>query len=321
MDKIRAQMAWDKVMAAKHVLIVNDVRIDGDTVGSSLGFGNMICEVCNVVSHFSPEPIPDSYSFLPGVNLITTDEAVLNDATIDLVVSFDCGDGAHVLDARSKVPGQPFLISFDHHKSNSSYADLNLLLPSASSTAEVVWKFFKLLNVRMNNDCATNLLTGLCTDTEIFSNLATNVDALRAASELSLIGAKVRDVERHLFLNRGLNALRLWGRVLERISRHPEHDVVTTFFTQNDLKELECNETDIEGLMNFLITILIGADTIMLFRETNDCGIKGSMRTLSADVARVGEWFPKGGGHAKAAGLYVPNASMRLNPSGIVEVV
>lgn len=307
-------------MVASHILIINDVRIDGDTIGSSLGLHHVLLEAEKKVTHFSPMPIPSTYDFMPGRSSIVFNEIVFADSTIDLVLSFDCGDGAHVTEARAKVPGQPFLISFDHHKSNSLYGDLNLLITSASSTAEVVWKFLKCLNIKPNRDCATNLLTGLCTDTDIFSNLATSVEALQAASELSVLGAKVRDVERHLFLNRPVNVLQLWGRVLERVARHPDYDLVTTFLVRKDLDELACKEEDMEGLVNFLLALLGGVDTVIFFRETNDGGVKGSMRTLSGNVAKIGEWFPKGGGHVKAAGLYVPNASLRLC-AGKVEVV
>ena len=304
-------MAWERMLDAKHVLIVNDVRIDGDTLGSSLGLHHVLLEQGKKVTHFSPEPIHESFDFLPGRGLISFNESVLFDNTIDLVISFDCGDGTHVTELRSKVPGHPFLISFDHHKSNSMYGDLNLVMPTASSTAEVVWRFLKQVELKPNKDSATNLLTGLCTDTDIFSNLATNGVAFEAASELSMLGAKVRDVERHLFSNKNINVLQLWGRVLERLNQHPEHDLVTTFILRQDFADLGCDEGDLEGLVNLLMAFLTNADTVILFRETECGGIKGSMRTISGDVARVGEWFPRGGGHKKAAGLYVPNMTVR----------
>lgn len=306
--------------AARHVLLVNDVRIDGDTLGSSLGLHHVLLSLGKRVTHFSPQPIPASYNFLPGRHLIRLGETVLNDASIDLVVSFDCGDGGHVTAARDKVPGKPFLVSFDHHVSNSMYGDINLVLTEASSTAEVVWRFLKRVGVTPNRDAATSILTGLCTDTDIFKNLATNVAAFQAASELTLAGARVHDVEHHLFSNKPVAVLKLWGRILERLRRHPEHDLATTYILRSDFQELGCQESDLEGLVETLISLMQGVDTVIVFRETADGGVKGSMRTISGDVARVGKWFPAGGGHKKAAGLFVPRTRLRPCQGG-VEVV
>lgn len=305
---------------AQHILLVNDVRIDGDTLGSSLGMHHVLRTLGKRVTHFSPMPIPASYDFLPGRDLISLDKDLLADASIDLVVSFDCGDGAHVTAVRDKVPGRPFLISFDHHVSNSMYGDMNLVLTEASSTAEVVWQFLKAVGHRPNHEAATALLTGVCTDTDIFKNLATNVAAFQAASELMLSGARVRDVERHLFSNKPVSVLQLWGRILERLRRHPEHDLVTSYILRADFDELGCVENDLEGLVNLLISLMRDVNTVILLRETENGGVKGSLRTLSGNVARVGEWFPAGGGHKKAAGLYIPNTRLRPCQGG-VEVI
>ena len=320
MDKVRSRQAWEKMQVARHILLVNDVRIDGDTLGSSLGLHHVLRTLGKRVTHFSPMPIPASYDFLPGRERIVFDETVLKDSSIDLMLSFDCGDGTHVIAAQGKVPGKPFLISFDHHVSNSMYGDLNLVLTEASSTAEVVWRFLKAVGHRPDHDAATAILTGVCTDTDIFKNLSTNVAAFQAASELTFLGARVRDVERHLFSNKPVSVLKLWGRILERLHRHPEHDLVTSYILRADFDELGCIENDLEGLVNLLISLMRDVDTVILLRETQDGGVKGSLRTLSGNVARMGEWFPTGGGHKKAAGLYVPNT--RLRPcQGRVEVV
>ena len=320
LDQVRSQQAFQKMLSAQHILLVNDVRIDGDTLGSSLGMHHVLQAMGKRVTHFSPMPIPSSYDFLPGRDLIFLDETVLKDRSIDLIISFDCGDGTHVTDAQNNVPGKPFLISFDHHATNSMYGDLNLVLIEASSTAEVIWRFLKVVGVTPSRDAATAILTGVCTDTDIFKNMATNVAAFQAASELTMLGARVREVERHLFSNKPVSVLNLWGRVLERLHRHPTHDLVTTYILRDDFEELGCEENDLEGLVNLLISLLHGVDTVIIFRETDDGGVKGSMRTLSGNVAKIGEWFPKGGGHVKAAGLYVPNTRLRPCQGG-VEVV
>lgn len=297
-------------MSARHILIINDVRIDGDTLGSSLAMHLELLKRGKEVEHISPKPISDDFKFLPGLERITLTTDALADPTIDLVVCFDCANGDHVLEFLRQMSPRPFLISFDHHVTNPHYGDLNLILVEASSTAEVVWRFFKRVGIQPGRDSATCLLTGICTDTGIFGNPATNAVCLEAASELSLVGARVQDVLRHLFVNKSVGALQLWGRALERLRRHPDHNFVTTYITRADLAETQTTEEDLEGVSNFLIALL-QTDTVMVFRETADGGVKGSMRTVSGNVAKIASWFPGGGGHIKAAGFTVPDVSLQ----------
>ena len=301
--------AWDRMLHAEHVLLVNDIRIDGDTLGSSLGMRHILMEYGRRVTNLSPKPIPEAYGFLPGIQSVSVDQGRLNDPSIDLVVSFDASDGAHVVDMREKIPGRPFLVSFDHHATNPGYADLNLVDVHAPATAEVVWRFLKHNRVVPTGEAATCLLTGICTDTGIFSNPATNHACLSAASELSLHGARVQDVVRHLFANKSVDTLTLWGRALERLREHPDYGFVSTYITRDDLKETACAEDDLEGFSDFLAAT-IARDTVMVFRETEG-GVKASLRTVSGDVARLASWFPNGGGHVKAAGFFVPGAQLR----------
>lgn len=319
MDLLRAQRLYERIRLAKHILFVTDIRIDGDTLGSALGLYHVLHSEGIRTSLFSPSPIPSSYTFLPRIETISTNRAMLNDPSIDLLISFDASNGDHVLSVRDEIPSKPFLISFDHHKTNALYGDLNIVESNVSSTAEVVYRFLKSIHLRPNRESATCLLTGICTDTSIFSNLATSPESLLCASELSQIGARIQDVVKHLFENKSIGQLKLWGRALERLTRHPNHRFITTYILQQDLSDLDCTEDDLEGVTNFLIALLTD-DTVMVFRERADGSIKAGMRTITGDVARIASWFAGGGGHKKASGFSIPH--VRLRPcQGGVEVV
>ncbi|MDA1038234.1 MAG: DHH family phosphoesterase [bacterium] len=309
MDQVRVQQAWEKMLSAMHILIITDNKIDGDTLGSSLAMGHELMKQGKKVTFVSPVPLGETYSFLPHFKEVNIGYSVLGDKTIDLAVSFDCGNGDHVTEMRSNVPSHPYLISFDHHRSNSLYGDLNLVVTSASSTAELVWSFFKLLGVIPDKESATCLLTGICYDTTVFSNSATNKVCLEAASELTLQGANLHSIFRNIYVSKSVDALKLWGLALERLRKHPDHNIVTTYFTREDLQETNCTEEDMSGLSNFISAVLVG-DTLMVFHETEDGGVKASTRTLTGDVSKIASWFPCGGGHKKAAGFYVPNVTI-----------
>ncbi|MBI2484960.1 DHH family phosphoesterase [Candidatus Uhrbacteria bacterium] len=308
MDERRAQQAWERIQAAKHVLIVNDVRIDGDTMGSSLAVAQVLRRLHKRVTHISPMPISEAFNFLPGIREITFDTVALHDSTIDLILSFDCADGDHVVEFRSHVPHHPFLISFDHHVTNPRYGDLNLLIPEASSTGEVVWQFLKKNRVALSHESATCLLTAICTDTTFFSNDATNVVCLEAAAELGRLGARVHDVVRAMYANKPVSLLRVWGTCMERLQKLPDGTVVT-YLKREDVPKDEDLDLDTSSLANFLTSLVHGAPMICVLVEKQDGSVKASLRGTTRNVAEIASRHG-GGGHIKAAGFSVAGASV-----------
>ena len=303
------------MLKAKHILIINDVRIDGDTMGSSLGMHHALCKFGKHVTHISPVPIGPTFDFLPGRSLVTQDPAVLRDSIIDLVVAFDCADGNHVLDFRSRLPSRPVLISFDHHITNPRYGDVNIVSPDASSTGEVVWRFLKQNHVPISQEAATCLLTAICTDTTFFSNDATNQVCLEAASDLGLSGARVHDVVRAFYANKPVSLLRLWGAFMERLIKLPDGSVVT-YVKREDVPEDENMDLDTSALANFLMSSVSGAPIVCVLSEKLDGSVKFGLRGSSRDVSEIALRHG-GGGHVKAAGFSVPAASVVVKDGGI----
>ncbi len=254
------------------------------------------------------EMVPEQYRFLPDVHVCSTDATMFDDATIDLVVVFDCSEAAFVLSLVDRIDGNPTVINIDHHKTNPKFGQVNQVLVDASATAEVVFRFFQANNVVMTKHVSTCLLAGLCFDTNMFSNSATNERALDTASQLILFGARVQDVIRTMFQNRSVNALHVWGAALERLTDHPEIHVMTTVLTRTDIDKHQVTDDEIDGLSNFL-NLVADTDTLFVLRETKEGGIKVSMRSRTQDVSRIASAHG-GGGHAKAAGFTLAHASL-----------
>jgi phosphoesterase RecJ-like protein len=300
--------------AAKKPVFISDERTDGDSLGASLAMADFLRGEGVRVPVYVSGPVPEKYRSMPNADLCTHDPAVFEDPEIDLVVVFDCSDARYVRDLVERLPRKATVINIDHHATNPLYGDVNQVVTDAPATAAVVHAFYEANRLVPSRDAATCLLIGICFDTTVFQNSATNPRALRAASLLMMSGARIQDVIRIQFHNRSVQALRLWGAALERLTRHPTLGTVSTFLTRQDIEENDASDEDVDGLSDFL-SLASDAETLFVLRETTDGGVKVSMRSQSQNVANVARAFG-GGGHVKAAGFTLPNTKFTKDDSG-----
>ncbi len=311
MNTLIAQPVVDAIATAEHILLMTDERIDGDTMGSTLGLFHVLSMMGKKVDVFSPKPLPKTFEYLPDVDKIRRDDSVLTQNSIDLVIVCDCSDGAYLPPVLSKIPHRVPVICFDHHATNPRYGTINIIEPNAASTADLVWRFIKAAQYPMNANAAQCLLTGICTDTQVFFSGNTTGDAIESAAELVNLGGKLHEIIQHNFINKSPSSLKLWGLALERLFVDDTFDGIATAITQKDIIDHQATSEDIEGISNFLGGMLDEShDVIVVYRETEDGAVKGSVRSRTKNIAAIVEKLYGGGGHIRAAGFKVPNAKL-----------
>jgi phosphoesterase RecJ-like protein len=300
----------EEINRADHILLLTDERIDGDTIGATLGMYHVLKEMGKEVEVFSPRPLDGRLAFLPGVEVIQRDSVLFEETHFDLAMIFDCADGKYIEEYRNTLKSIP-LIVFDHHDSNKGYGALNLIEPDSASAAEVVWRFVKNAHLPMNRPAAQCFLAGIVTDTDVFSTSNTNIPALEAAPDLSRLGAKLQEIIRETIMNRSVSTLKLWGLAFERLHKNPEFGAIATAITQKDLFDVGACEDDVHKLSNFLNAMLEGYEVVLVLYEMKEGSVKGSLRSQTQDVAKMAEKYG-GGGHIRAAGFKIPNVSLVL---------
>ena len=305
--RLHKEIHYNLVKAA-NILIIIHQNPDGDAIGSGLSMVNYLTQKKWPHVIFSLDQPSSQFSFLSDIDSLKNSPAIFSDNDFDLVLVLDSGDlkYAGAEDLIKKIPGRPpLLINIDHHHTNQFFGDLNLVDPSASSTAEILFRFFDDLRVDINKEMATCLLTGILLDTGVFTNPATNINSLQAASKLLIKGANLQEIVKNAVKNKRLNTLRLWGKALSRLKKDQKTGFVTTVITQKDIEECQTDEEATEGVSNFLNN-LSDTKAVMVLRELPDGKIKGSLRSTDdlIDVSKIASIFG-GGGHKKAAGFTV----------------
>jgi len=305
--KKAAPQIWQAIKNSHYPLIIAHEKPDGDTLGASLALSQILDKKNKQFQHFCINEPPNYFNFLPRIENIISDQNKINLPAHDLVIAIDCGDikrtgiPAELLKLKNEIS----IINIDHHQSNDNFGHLNLIIPQASSTSEIIYNFFKFHSLLIDKYMATNLLTGILTDTMNFTNAATTTESLKISAELLKIGARINQIISHITQNKNFDALKLWGNLLDRIEYNSEHNFAYTIITQKDLTAYQMSAESIDGLANFLSSLQATDFILVLSEEENDL-IKGSLRTTrdDIDVSLLAKAF-NGGGHKKAAGFKI----------------
>lgn len=300
-----AKQIHEAVLKAENILLIPHQNPDGDALGSSTAFALWLEDINKNYTLFCKTSASPRLSHLP-LGKLTNDQKIWANK-YDLVIVFDSGDlrYAGVAYEIKQIRKNITLVNFDHHPTNEYYGDINFVDVRSSSTAEMVERFFVMNHIEVDRDMATSLLTGFVTDTDNFTNAATSGFAMSAAGQLLKNGGKMAPTQERVYKNISIPALKVWGKMLERMKLHEMLDIVYTFVTREDLTTAGIPETDIEGLANFMNTIEEGKIK-MILKEKEPGLWKGSFRTTrnDIDVSAFAQAF-SGGGHKKAAGFSV----------------
>jgi phosphoesterase RecJ-like protein len=237
------------------------------------------------------------FAFLPGAS----DVAPAVPPEVDLLVAVDCADLGRTAILAEQLR-RPAGINIDHHPTNTRFAHVNLVDPSAVATAQVLHSLSPALGLPVDRDVATNYLAGVVSDTIGFRTPNVTPAVLRLAAELENIAGALSNLYDLLLNRRSFAAARYWGAGLSRLERRGP--VVWARLTLEDRLASGYSGSDDADLIALLGTIE-GAEVSLIFIEQGGGQVKVSWRSRNGlDVSRLAQEFG-GGGHEPAAGASV----------------
>lgn len=300
-----AKQILEAVQKANTLLLIPHQNPDGDALGASSAFGLWLTSMRKDFYYYCKTNASPRFSYLP-IEKLTTDQNIW-EQPFDVIIVFDSGDlrYAGVDEQIAKIRKNVTVINIDHHATNEYFGDLNFVDIKASSTSEMVQRFFAINHISLQKEIATSLLTGFITDTDNFTNAATSSFALSSVSNLIKNGGNMVPIQNRVYKNISIPALKVWGSMLSRLSHEIELDSIYTYISLTDIEGAQIAESDIEGLANFMNMIEDGKTKIIL-KEIEPNYWKGSFRTTrdDHDVSAFAKALG-GGGHKKAAGFKV----------------
>jgi phosphoesterase RecJ-like protein len=259
----------------------------------------------DVVMYLSGDaPLPGEYRFLRLEELQRGELPA--DVGERVLLAVDCANERRIGPEPTLLERARLVVDVDHHHDNSRFGAVNLIVPDASSTAEIVRDVLRQLDVELTPDIAESLYVALVTDTGRFQYSNTTPKSLRLAAELVEAGADVHGIFRHVYETVQFAKLKLLARALDRAQLFEGGRLVVSYLVRGDFAAVGAEEPYSEGIIDYLRSVE-GSEMVALIREPpRDEGParRVSLRSshdevdVSAIARQVG-----GGGHRQAAGF------------------
>ena len=286
------------ISKAHYILIVTHVNPDPDTISCALALSSYFKEnrINHKVFNVDVKNIPKRLDFLPHFSKIVQDLP----KSFDLVISVDCGTYGRL---GIKLPSDIPLINFDHHKSNNGFGSINLVDEYKSSTAEVIYDFFKYNGLYITKDSATALYVGIYEDSLAFTTPRCDEETYEKINFLVKCGADPSYIASNLLRRDSLAKYRILPKIFDSLELHNEGEVASIYALPLWFKQTGAliHETEVVLDMVFSISVV----KIAFYLRIVNNKVRVSLRSKdNIDVASIASKF-RGGGHLNAAGCVI----------------
>lgn len=309
-DNHKAKELLNLLKESERIVLTCHVRPDGDAIGSTLGLLHLLKSMGKQSTVVVPDKPPVSISFLPGFKEIAVYtshkefcEKIVGES--DLIICCDFNVPSRQDALAPLIQGATCKkVLIDHHTEPGNFTDLIFSYPKMSSTCELVFRIIAAMGLydKVDQDCATCLLTGIITDTR---NFTVNINYPDIYDILMRLLEKDVDKDRivkEALNTRSLNSLKLEAYAIsQKMEIFPEHKCALITLNQEELKNFSYERGDTEGLVNRPLEVR-GMIYSIFMREDPDC-VKISARSCqNFPVSEICKILYGGGGHIQAAG-------------------
>lgn len=283
----------------KRAGIAGHVRPDGDCTGSCLALYQYLRMYYPEVSmDVYLEEIPNSFHMLTGADEIRHE--LPEDTGYDVFFALDCGDTKRLGFAGTLFEQAKKTVCIDHHVSNLAFADVNQIVPDASSTSELIYDLLE--KERITKEIAEALYLGIVHDTGVFQYSCTKPSTMEAAAELLRKGIDGPKIIEKTFYEKTYAQNQVLGKALLESIRLMDGKVIFSYITKKSMNFFGVKAKDLEGIVSQL-RVTTGVEAAIFLYELESGEFKVSLRSKEkVDVSKVAQYFG-GGGHVRAAGL------------------
>lgn len=312
MDQLQLNKLQNSLLNKElRIVILTHVNPDGDAMGSSLALFHYL----KYAGHKQVEVItPNQYAsflhWLPGSEEVIVAELQAQRARklieqADLMFCLDFNSLERTRDLQAYIANsQAKRVLIDHHPQPESDFDYIFSQVEASSTAELVHQFITQSGHQhlMDQKIAECIYTGIITDTGSFSYSCNRPETYLITAQLLQLGVDGQHIHRLIYDTYSEDRMRLLGHCLSnQLKVLKPYKAAYISLSQRDLLRFNYQEGDIEGVVNYALSI---QDVVLaaIFVERKD-NIKISFRSKGrVNVNTMARKYFHGGGHQNAAG-------------------
>lgn len=295
------QQIYERIEAAKRIMLFRHIRVDGDCVGATKGLKRIIQLTWPQKQVYIIDDEQSDYLTFLGPDDEPVDDEVYADA---LGIVIDVGN-------RERISNQKFalcreLIKIDHHINREPYGDICWVEEERSSACEMIAAFYEAFADRLKIDAqaATCLYAGMVTDSGRFLYEGVKGDTMRLAGLLIDQDIDMQRLYAHLYLRR-FDELKFKAQVYADM-KITENGVAYIHVTREMQERFGLTQESAGNAVSFLSDIR-GVLCWLAFIDTKTDEIRVRLRSRFAAINTVAEQYG-GGGHAMASGAKVFSA-------------
>ena len=300
MNREIKQQILNKIKEYDRIMLFRHVRNDGDCVGATKGMKRILqltfpekeiylidTDLAKYLEFMGPEDedIPDEmYAEALGIVIDTASEARISNKKYAL-----CKE----------------IIKIDHHIPLENYGDLIWVEEERSSACEMIVDFYETFRdeLKIDQEGATYLYTGMVTDSGRFKYDGVNGNTLRCAATLLDVGVDTQTLFARLYLE-AFEYLKFKAHIYQRM-QITENGVAYIFIDKAMQEEFGLTLEQASACVGNLDSIR-GCIVWAAFIENNDedHSIRVRLRSRFVHINSIAEQY-HGGGHACASGATV----------------
>ena len=293
---------------ANRILVSGHLSPDGDSLGSMLAMVRFLNAAGRQAFAAADVNALGKLRFLEGVESIIPLRK-LKRQRFDLLVAVDCTSvdrlPPEIRPFAEKLP----TLSIDHHVTNTGFAEVSIVDASASSAGELVWRFAKWSEWKLDRASAEALWVAMITDSGRFAYDSTSPATLRAAGDIIKHGVRtayINDVIYGTFSRKSIELKRLAWKSL---TVWKNRKVAEVSLTRDDFRSVRGTKADAEDIIE-IPRSAAGNEIALFFYQIPD-----RTRETRCSIRTRGEWDATvlagrfgGGGHVRAAGCTIKSS-------------
>lgn len=293
------------IKGSKRILISGHLSPDGDSLGSMIALAKLLKNAGHDAVATADINALGKPGFLEGVSDILPVRK-LKRQRFDLFIAVDCGAfdrmPPEVRPVLEKLP----TICIDHHVTNTAFGDVAIVDHTASSTGELIWRFAKWNEWKLDRAIAEALWVAMITDSGRFAYDSTSPRTLRAAGDILKYGVRtafINDIIYGTFSTKAIELKRIAWRSLHIWKNRKVAEVT---LTRDDFRSVRGTKADAEDIIE--IPRSVARNEIALFFYQ----IPDRTKETRCSIRTRGDWDATllaakfgGGGHIKASGCTI----------------
>jgi len=290
-----------QIEKSEHIVLATHVNPDPDTLSSALAMMHFLRKLNKKYTLFNAsENLPTNLSFLDGYKDFRTSIP----SKCDLLIAVDAATFRRLGIEKPSIA----LANIDHHRSNELYGDFNVVDDACASTTQVIYNFFKELDIKINTKMAEALYVGLLDDTSGFIAPSTKSSSLAMASDLANLGINIAVISQNVRMSKSLASLRLSALLLQKMRLYHDGTIASVIATKSDFEKSGASADDTESAQHEML-YLASVKVAIVLREGKK-KVRVSLRSKdSIDVSSIASQY-NGGGHIHAAGCSIEHKNL-----------